>query len=72
LNEADPNGAAPSTLPQEFTMKAIVTLLAAALTVTGCSNLTGPDDAAARAAAARRKLEVASKVPEPSMKLSAN
>jgi PBP1b-binding outer membrane lipoprotein LpoB len=52
-------------------MKAIVTLLAAALTVTGCSNLTGPDDAAARAAA-KRKLEVASKVPEPSMKLAAN
>lgn len=55
-------------------MKGIVSLFAAALAVTGCSSLTGPSDrdAAARDALAKRQLEVASKVPEVSRKLSAN
>ena len=55
-------------------MKAIVTLVATALAVTGCSSLTGPTDrdAAARDALAKRQLEVASKVPQVSGKLAAN
>ncbi|MBK6488493.1 MAG: hypothetical protein IPF98_16940 [Gemmatimonadetes bacterium] len=55
-------------------MKGIFTLVVAALAVTGCSSLTGPSDAdaAARAALAKHKLEVASKVSAPSKKLAAN
>jgi PBP1b-binding outer membrane lipoprotein LpoB len=55
-------------------MKAVFAVFAAALTLTGCSSLTGPDDqeAARRAAVARRSLESATKVPEVSKKLSAN
>ncbi len=54
-------------------MKSIITLLTTALALTGCANLTGPDEQALkRAELAKRSLEVGSKVPEPSMRLSAN
>ena len=55
-------------------MKAIASLFTAALALSACTSLTGPDarDAAKRAELARRNLEVASKVPQPSMRLSAN
>lgn len=55
-------------------MKAVLAVVAATLTLTGCSSLTGPDsqEAARRAAIAKRSLESATKVPEVSKKLSAN
>ena len=49
-------------------MKALITLLTAALALTGCSSLTGPEDQdeAAQAAKAKQRLEAAS----PAIKLS--
>ncbi|MBK8247142.1 MAG: hypothetical protein IPK85_07090 [Gemmatimonadetes bacterium] len=55
-------------------MKAVFAVVAAALTLTGCSSATGPVDreAANRAAIAKRNLEAATKVPEVSKRLAAN
>jgi hypothetical protein len=56
-------------------MKRIVALLTAALAVTGCGTLTGPEDAdeAAQAARAKRSLEAAADPhAAPSLRLSAN
>lgn len=55
-------------------MKSLITLLTAALALSGCSSLTGPEDRdeTAQAAKAKRSLEAATTVPGPSMKLSAN
>ena len=55
-------------------MKTLVKLVTAALALSACSSVTGPDerDAAARAARAKVDLESASKVSAPSAKLAAN
>lgn len=54
-------------------MKALITLLTAALALTGCNSATGPDDQdeAAQAAKAKRSLEAAT-VAGPSTKLAGN
>ncbi|MBC7843917.1 MAG: hypothetical protein H7099_16465 [Gemmatimonadaceae bacterium] len=55
-------------------MKVLVTLLAATVALTGCANVTAPTDtdADAQAAAAKRRLEAASKDAGPMVKLAAN
>ena len=74
LTDCRPHRAEFFSLTAEYTMKAIASLFTAALALSACTSLTGPDarDAAKRAELARRNLEVASKVPQPSMRLSAN
>jgi PBP1b-binding outer membrane lipoprotein LpoB len=55
-------------------MKALITLLTAALAVSGCSSLTGPEDQddAAQAAKAKQRLEAASPEIKPSTRLVGN
>ncbi len=55
-------------------MKTLIRVVTAALALSACSNVTGPEEheVAARAARAKADLESASKVSTPSLKLAAN
>jgi PBP1b-binding outer membrane lipoprotein LpoB len=52
--------------------KRVVALLAAAVAMSGCANLVGPQDDEAQALQAKKSLEAASQANAPSFRLAAN